>query len=235
MSPCHHVSTGLPAYSCTRRFVAEVSLGSGLNHTSPPFGSRIIGPAWPGPVYGATNSSPGAAAGELRGHGDRRRLQVRARAEALHFARAARVDRLGRGADRVLAGDRELVEQRLRGAAGVAAARVTVTRSPSANGRAGTKLAPSPCEYAAQAPACAPVREPTTLTALSSPDGTPRKLICVCGEASRLPGSGDTVTDPSCSAELFEARRVARRRRVCATATRPCASTEPQGRASALG
>jgi arylsulfatase A-like enzyme len=33
--------------------------------------------------------------------------------------------------------------------------------------------------------------------------GTPRKLICVRGEASRLPGSGETVTDPASTAELL--------------------------------
>jgi hypothetical protein len=47
------------------------------------------------------------------------------------------------------------------------------------------------------------VREPTTLTDASCAAGTPRKLICVCGEASRLPASGETVTDPPCRAELF--------------------------------
>ena len=65
MSPCHHVSTGLPAYSCTRRLVAEVYFGSALNHTSPPSDSRIIGPLCPGPSYGAVKISPGAVAGEL--------------------------------------------------------------------------------------------------------------------------------------------------------------------------
>src|ERR1700694_1337093 len=39
--------------------------------------------------------------------------------------------------------------------------------------------------------------------ALSRPAGTPRKLICVPGEASRLPASGETVTAPPWSAELF--------------------------------
>src|SRR5947209_2640119 len=37
---------------------------------------------------------------------------------------------------------------------------------------------------------------------LSSRGGTPRKLIWACGEASRLPGSGETVTDPPSTAEL---------------------------------
>jgi len=50
---------------------------------------------------------------------------------------------------------------------------------------------------------CAPLREPTTLRTESSAAGAPRKLICVCGEASRLPASGETVTDPAFIAELF--------------------------------
>ncbi len=64
MSPCHHVRTGLPSYSWTCRLVASVLAGSGLNHTSAPLGSRIIGPAWPVPPYGATNTSPAATAGD---------------------------------------------------------------------------------------------------------------------------------------------------------------------------
>jgi hypothetical protein len=42
-----------------------------------------------------------------------------------------------------------------------------------------------------------------TVTAVSSLAGTPRKLICVRGVASRLPGRGDTVTDPFNRAEVF--------------------------------
>jgi arylsulfatase A-like enzyme len=38
---------------------------------------------------------------------------------------------------------------------------------------------------------------------LSDRAGTPRKLICVSGVASRLPDSGETVTDPAFIAELF--------------------------------
>ena len=46
-------------------------------------------------------------------------------------------------------------------------------------------------------------RAPTTSTADISAAGTPRKLICDCGVASRLPGIGETVTAPSSSCELF--------------------------------
>ena len=44
---------------------AFVPVGSGRNHTSVPVGSRIIGPACPGPASGVTNTSPsvGSAAG----------------------------------------------------------------------------------------------------------------------------------------------------------------------------
>ena len=45
------------------------------------------------------------------------------------------------------------------------------------------------------------MREPTTRTDRSAPTGTPTKLICVRGGASRLPGVGDTVTAPASRAE----------------------------------
>ncbi len=49
--------------------------------------------------------------GRLRGHGDQRRMQGRTRVKALNFVRAAGMDRLGRGADRILSGDREPVDE----------------------------------------------------------------------------------------------------------------------------
>src|ERR1019366_8835897 len=79
----------------------------------------------------------------------------------------------------------------------------TVKSSPSENGLAGTKLAPSPWGQESSRPACTPLREPVTLITLMSAAGTPRKLIWVAGEASRLPDTGDTVTDPAFIAELF--------------------------------
>ena len=45
--------------------------------------------------------------------------------------------------------------------------------------------------------------DPTTLVTRSMLAGTPTKLICVRADASRLPGRGDTVTDPASRAELF--------------------------------
>jgi arylsulfatase A-like enzyme len=52
-------------------------------------------------------------------------------------------------------------------------------------------------------PAWRPVRDPVALIAESSPAGTPCRLIWVCGAASRLPGSGETVTAPPRIAELL--------------------------------
>ena len=68
------------------------------------------------------------------------------------------------------------------------------------NGLDGTKLAPSPCEYARSRPACAPLSEPVTVTCESSPAGTPSRLSCVETDASRESGAGETVTRPPASA-----------------------------------
>ena len=78
--------------------------GSGLNHSKPP--ARVED-------HRARLARPGVRRDELvaaaprrrglRGHGDHRRMQVRTRVEALHFVGAAGMDRLGRGADRILA------------------------------------------------------------------------------------------------------------------------------------
>ncbi len=71
---------------------------------------------------------------------------------------------------------------------------VTVTRSPAMNGCAGRKLSPVPVEYARRTPACTPLREPTTCTSDTCVAPVPRKLIWVLGEASGVPGSGETAT-----------------------------------------
>src|ERR1019366_6052918 len=124
---------------------AEVERGSALNHTSPPPWSRIIGPASPGPEYGATNSSPGATAGE------------EAVTDTTGGCRAGRGWKLWTSAALpgwiasgvVVRGSSSAIpnwsrigwdEPPLRGRAR------TLTRSPSENGLAGTKLAPSPWE-----------------------------------------------------------------------------------------
>jgi hypothetical protein len=69
----------------------------------------------------------------------------------------------------------------------------TVTDSPAVNGCRGRKLAPTPAEYAATRPECDPLVEPTTETSCRSLAGTPRKLICVAGEASEVPTRGEIV------------------------------------------
>lgn len=43
-------------------------------------------------------------------------------------------------------------------------------------------------------PECEPLRDPTTVMSCSSDAVTPRKLICVLGVASGVPGNGETVT-----------------------------------------
>lgn len=53
------------------------------------------------------------------------------------------------------------------------------------------KLPPSPSESPSIVPAWAPLLDPVTVIVPSCPAGTPRKAICVCGEAKWLPGIGN--------------------------------------------
>jgi hypothetical protein len=62
------------------------------------------------------------------------------------------------------------------------------------NGAAGAKLPPCPSESPRIAPLCAPLREPLTPIDPSWLAGTPRKVIWVCGEATRPPGIGNVLT-----------------------------------------
>src|SRR5436305_13697063 len=71
---------------------------------------------------------------------------------------------------------------------------LTLTTSPAANGVAGSKLPPLPSESAWIVPGCAPLRDPVTLIVPSWLAGTPRKAICVAGEANWPPGIGNTCT-----------------------------------------
>src|SRR5436305_15085804 len=70
----------------------------------------------------------------------------------------------------------------------------TVTISPAANGVAGSKLPPLPSESACTVPGCEPLRDPVTVIVPSWLAGTPRKVICVAGEANCPPGIGNTYT-----------------------------------------
>ncbi len=60
----------------------------------------------------------------------------------------------------------------------------TVTVSPEMNGALGTKLAPSPCEYARSRPPWTPLSEPRTSIADSDEGVAPKRLIWVRGRAS---------------------------------------------------
>ena len=71
---------------------------------------------------------------------------------------------------------------------------VTLTRSPCVSGRRRTKLAPRRPLYARNAPLTSPLAEPTTRTESIRLGDTPRMLICVSGEASGVPGSGEIAT-----------------------------------------
>ncbi len=70
----------------------------------------------------------------------------------------------------------------------------TVTCSPAVNGRLGMKLSPVPVEYGRSTPVCLPLREPVTATEEIVVPLPPRKLICVAGDASGVPGCGETAT-----------------------------------------
>jgi len=70
----------------------------------------------------------------------------------------------------------------------------TLTRSPGVNGWAGTKLSPVPVEYARRLPVWLPLRDPTAFTDATLVPAGPRKLICVPGVASGVPGIGETAT-----------------------------------------
>jgi hypothetical protein len=69
---------------------------------------------------------------------------------------------------------------------------VTVTVSPGVNAVNGRKLAPRPSESPRNVPLCGPLRDPTTVTGPIRVIGTPRRAIWLCGDATRLPGTGKT-------------------------------------------
>src|SRR2546421_9652056 len=71
---------------------------------------------------------------------------------------------------------------------------VTVTSSPWLNGTVGMKLTPRPSECLARCPACAPVRDPVTLSAPRSLADPPRNEMVVAGDAVRVSFVGKTST-----------------------------------------
>ena len=71
---------------------------------------------------------------------------------------------------------------------------VTVTVSPGANWVNGRKLAPRPSESPRNVPLWFPLLDPTTVTVPICVIGTPRKTIWLWGDATRLPGMGNTYT-----------------------------------------
>src|SRR5437879_336175 len=79
----------------------------------------------------------------------------------------------------------------------------TRTSSPARNGRLGMKLSPVPVEYARSTPPCGPLLDPATCTAETRVPGAPRKLIWVFGEASGVPGSGDSASGLAAAEEAL--------------------------------
>src|SRR5947209_9114723 len=75
--------------------------------------------------------------------------------------------------------------------------RRTLTRSPGRKPRAGTKLAPGSLAYGCRRPGWRPLRDPLTPSTWMSRACGPRMLICVAGEASGVPGCGDSAAGGS--------------------------------------
>ena len=132
----------------------------------------------------------------------------------LHRVRVARVDRELFLADRRLMGDREAGARRCV-APPVAPWRVTVTRSPGDERmRRQEALAGAGRVGAQHARVHAAARADDAHVATRSSPAAPRKLIWVLGEASGVPGSGETATGlaaaAAASAPAFEHGRVGR-------------------------
>ena len=77
-------------------------------------------------------------------------------------------------------------------AAGELSAARTDTRSLAVNARSGTNALPRPSGNPINRPVCEPLRDPLTVTALSSEGASAGKPICDPGEASGVPGNGNT-------------------------------------------
>src|SRR5207248_1244214 len=71
---------------------------------------------------------------------------------------------------------------------------VTVTTSPGLNLTSRMKLPPLPSECATTRPLWFALRDPLTWIDPNRPGETPRKVICVAGDATWPPGIGNTYT-----------------------------------------
>ena len=78
-------------------------------------------------------------------------------------------------------------------ATGELSAARTDTRSLAVNARSGTNALPRPSGNPINRPVCDPLRDPLTVTALSSEGASAGKPICDPGEASGVPGGGAGV------------------------------------------
>jgi hypothetical protein len=77
-------------------------------------------------------------------------------------------------------------------AAGELSVALTTTCSPAVNGWSGANALPRRSGNAIKRPACTPRRDPRTITVLSCGGMSAGKLICDFGEASSVPGNGNT-------------------------------------------
>src|SRR5579884_1564472 len=194
MLPCHQVSTGLPARLWTRKSVvrSRCEIGVGSNHTRFPHGSRIIGPSWEGPNWGATKMSPLEVAPLWATVIDG---GTRPGAEWKCWRPWAPAGTWGSGAEAIGAAGCAIVNLKVPPLAPTRSSEVlTVTVSPAVNGFAGRKLAPCPSESASMRPVWVPDFEPVTVTVPSWPGDTPRKAIWLAGMLYFEPGSGNTLT-----------------------------------------
>ena len=82
MSPCHHVSTGLPVVFLYPQVGGRGVLRQRLEPDQPAARVEDHRPALAGPVIRCDELIAGRHRGRARGHGDRRRAQVRTRAKS---------------------------------------------------------------------------------------------------------------------------------------------------------
>src|SRR4051794_23792645 len=183
-----------------RRFAATSGGVSCLNQTTLPLASRISGPPGPTGESVTVAADPGCTTGEGSGVRKIEPLPPALRTATFGGCSPGSLLKLcslsgcvevmvsvgGVGADRRTVNDQRRTRWRV-------SVSVTVTPSPSSNGVAGTKLAPRSPEYARSLPGCAPLTDARTSTLRMIAGRVPRMLICVCGEASGVPGDGESA------------------------------------------